>query len=1819
MIDLTKYIVEQLRADSTFILYRAHRPGEGRSVLALVPRQPTIRSLEKLESEFALAAELDSAWAVLPIELVPHRENMMLVFDDPGGEPLIRLIENPLELYARLRLAVGLADVVGRLHRHGLLHRDIKPGNVLVTERDGLRLTGFGNAIHQTHQVLAADVIVGTLPYIAPEQTGRMNRPIDGRSDLYALGVTLYEMFTGTLPFSASTPEEWIHCHVVRAPPSPNERVPHLPAQISAIVLKLLSKEPADRYQSAEGLAADLEECLADWTARRRVHHFALGRSDAATALRIPRTLYGRTPEIAALRRAFDRVAETGQTVVALISGPSGVGKSSLVREFQSGLAPEEALIGTGKFDVQVRDVPYAALSQAFGSVLRQILTYDDDKVAVWRRTIAEAIEPNGHLLAELIPGLDLVIGRQPVLPDLAPQDRSTRLRIVFRRLVGALARRGRALILFIDDLQWLDVATLELVGDLVIRRDVSNLMLIGAYRANEVGPLHSLTSQLDTIRTAGVPVEEIVLQPLRASDIAILVAETLECRRARAQPLANLVHAKTGGNPFFAIQFLRTLNDKGLLAYDARAGAWHWEVARVRAMGFADNIAHLMAAKLSLLPGNTQRTLQILASLGNTAELDDLAIASGLPAQEVMASLRLALQAELISHSGRSYAFVHDRVQETAYALQLTEDKPAQHLRIGMALAERLSSDETGEKLYLVANQLNRGVTAITTGGEREQIIAVNLSASRRARTAAAYNAAIVYLEVARDLLGDEAHPRCSPTAFAITLLRAECEFLVGHLDVAEAQLLVLSQSCPNVQTSAEVTRLRANLYMVRGHPARAVAVCLEFLRQVGIEWGSHPTDREVDEEGHRLRSLAEELSDDQLHALPQMTDPDHRATMAVFANLVTPALVTDLNLSHIVILASVRLTLQHGICEGSSYPLACVFSVFNIRYADAELGLRLAQFGVSLANRRPELALSGRTLSVFGFYVTPWARPIRSGQSFMSRALKIALATGDLAWVTYTHRSLLSARLFCGHPLQEVRKDAEHGMAFAEVSGFEPYVAGFAARRNLVHSLTGYGEENSLKALDPTVPHPFEGALPQDACLDYIVQIQVNVLYGRHDAALALAERRGKLFRSIRAYLDWVEYRFYTALAHAGAYDASSPECREMHLTGLHEHHRELTIRCAHAPANFADRLTLLAAEIARIEGRELEAEQLYEEAIRLARDADFVQIEAIAGECAARFYEARGIRTVVLSYLANARHCYLRWGADAKARQLERSNPHLATSDPVRTSLAAPDVPLHQLDVSALFRASRALSGEIVLDTLIRTLMQVVIEHAAAERGILFLVRVDSPEAVSEAHVGSHGIDVTVWENGCHDLEFSRPVLNYVVRTETSLSSNDSVNDSLLLADPYLKRRGHISLHCLPIVAHTKLVGVLYLESHIAADAFTPQRIAVLDVLAAQAAISIENARLYADLQRSEAFLAEGQRMSHSGSWSWDAQTGKLLWSHEHYRIFGLNPDGGKVPTGARAVRLIHREDRAAFRRTVQSSIRNRATFTCECRLIRPDGVRHLHVVGRPEIDDSGNLKSYVGTTIDMSDYRRTQEALQAAQSDLARASRLAAIGELTSLIAHEVRQPLTVIAAQAGACRSWLAHDPPDIYEATAAAARIAGDAHRASSVMESIRQMTRKSTPTRTPVNINDAIRETVTLLGGEIRRQHVMLKVDLACDLYSVLADRVQLQQVVMNLVMNGIEAMATVDDRPRLLSLSTGTEAPETVVVEVADVGVGLPTDKMERLFEAFFTTKPSGLGVGLAICRSIIEAHGGALWASPNHPYGSVFRFTLSSALVV
>ena len=1788
-------------------------------IVTLNAEHPSPSSLDRLAHEHALKDALDGPWAVRPQALIRKHGRTMLVLEDPASEPLNRLLGTPMELGRFLRLAIAIAGPLKQLHGRGLIHKDLKPTNILVNAVGEVRFTGFGIASRLSRERQALEppeTIAGTLAYMAPEQTGRMNRSIDSRSDLYALGVTFYEMLTGTLPFTATNPMEWIHCHVARRAIPPAERVKDVPGVVSAIIMKLLAKTAEERYQTAAGLKNDLQRCLVAREKHGRIEYFRLGEDDKPDRLVIPERLYGREHEIKTLLASFDRIVRGGAPELVLVSGYSGIGKSAVVHELHKPLVPSNGLFASGKFDQHKRDIPYATLAQAFQSLVRQLLAKSDADLTPWREALRDALDPLGQLIVDLAPELQLIIGDQPPVPEVSPQDAQRRFQLVVRRFIAVFARPDHPLALFLDDLQWLDMATLDLLEDMSTRSDLRHLLLIGAYRHNEVDVTHPLTRKLEAMRHAGARVHEVSLAPLTREGVEQFTADTLRCEPAQAEPLARLMHEKTDGNPFFLIQFLYALVDEGLLTFDHDKAQWSWDLSRIHAKGYTANVADLMIAKLNGLPNDVRKTLLELACLGNSADLTTLSIVLGTSEQQIHANFGEAVRLQLIERLDDRYKFMHDRVQDAAYALWPAEDIPALHLRNGMALAAQIAPGETSEKLYVIANQLNRGIAAVAGDAERKQIVAVNLAAGRRARTATAYNAAISYLEVACRLLGDRAHPRSSPTAFAIALLRAECEFLLGHVDDAEARLLELSRSCPSVQASADVTRLRANLYTMRGKLEHGIDVCLAFLRQLGIDWRPHPTDHEVDEEGHRLRRLMSEMSDDQLHALPAMIDPDHRATMAVFADLITPALLTDLNLSNIVILAAVRLTLQHGLCDESCYPLTSVFSVLNIRYADPELGFRFAQFGVSLANRWPQLRLSGRTLMVFGQFVTPWARPIRSAQPFLRRSLEIALATGDLTWVAYAHHALVSSRLFSGDPLEEVWRDAEQGTAFAKAWGFELIGSQLAVQRDFALSLMGH-KENGFEVPDPAAAIPFKGASLQNVCFHHGARIQINVLAGRHDAAIALAEDTP--FRGVRAYVEFVDYRFYAALAHASAYDASPPERREIHLNSLRQHHDELTARCAQVPVNFADRMTLLAAEIARIEGRELEAEQLFEESIRLARETGFVQVEAIASEYAARFYAARGIRTVVLSYLTNARDCYLRWGAAAKVRQLDAIYPDLPKNEHALSPTPTIGAPVDHLDLATVLKVSEAVSGEIVLERLIETLLRIALEHAGAERGLLLMPQGPELRVRAEATTSDDSVRIDLRDEPISRSEMPELLILYTARTQEILILDDASASDAFKEDEYIRRKPARSVLSLPLMRQGKLVALLYLENNLAPRVFTPARVAILKFLASEAATSLENARLYHALRERESRIHRLVDANIIGICFFGPAGDIVEANHAFLETVGY--DREDVSTGR--LRWTNLTPPEWNDRTARAHAELEATGAFqpfEKEYFRKDGSRAPILIGAAAFDDQRDQA--VAFVLDLNERKRAEaEARESerryreAQAELAHANRIAIMGQLTASIAHEVSQPNTAVIASAQAALRWLDRRPPGLEQARQALDRIVQNGMRASEVIERIRDLVKKKPSKKYRLMINPVIQEVIEITRTEAARHSVSVRTAFAEQLPAVLGDRVELQQVAVNLILNAIEALSGTTQGDRELLVRTAM-ADGGVLVAVVDSGPGLPQARLERIFEPFYTTKEGGLGVGLSICRSIIEAHGGRLWACANQPRGAIFQFSVPAS---
>jgi len=1835
VIELSRYVLEALRKDKEFNLYRGRTEDDTSQILVVSPvaEYPAQEILKRLEHEYSLREELDPAWAARPIEIARHGERTVLLLEDPGGVPLDRLLGEPLDIAFSLRLAVGLSSAIDRLHQRGIIHKDIKPTNVLADPLTGrCWLKGFGIASRlprERQSAEAAELISGTLAYMAPEQTGRMNRSTDSRSDLYALGVSLYEMLTGTLPFTASDPMEWVHCHIARKPASPEERSKSVPAAFSAIVMKLLAKIAEERYQTAAGVESDLQRCLDQWQTQGQIPEFPLGEHDIPDQLLIPEKLYGRTQEINTLLASFGRVVASGRPELVLVSGYSGIGKSSVVNELHKVLVPQRGLFASGKFDQYKRDIPYSTLAQAFQGLIRPLLARSDAELSQWRDVFREALGPNGQLIVDLVPELALILGQQPPVSELAARDAQRRFQLVFRRFLKVFARPEHPLALFLDDLQWLDAATLDLLEDLSTQSDVQHLMVIGAYRDNEVDRTHPLARKLESIRQAGAIVQEIILTPLSCEDLGQLITDSLHYepengRWGPVTPLAQLVHEMTGGNPFFAIQFLSALAEEGLLTFDHSARRWSWDLTSIHAKGYTDNVVDLMVGKLNRLPIKTQKTLKEFACLGSSAQLNTLSIVRGASEEEIQSDLWEALRLEFVVRLDGSYKFVHDRIQEAAYSL-IPEELPAEtHLRIGRLLTAQTSPGKLEEAVFEIVSQLNRGALLISSREEREQLAELNLLAGKRARASTAHSSALKYFIAGAALLPSDCWERRHELAFALELHRAECEFLTGALGPAEERLSMLSSRTGRLVDLATVTHLQEELFTTLGRSDRAIEVCLGYLRHIGVHWLAHPTQEEVRQEYGRLRRLIGARSIEELVDLPPMTDPKWRATMDVLTAVVSPALFTDKNLLCLVICRMANLSLEHGNCDGSCFAYVWLGMILGPDFGDYRAGFRFGKLGLDLVERRGLRRYEARVYLIFGHRVIPWTQPIRNGRSLVRRAFDVANKLGDLTFAAYSCDNRITNLLASGDPLAEVELEAEAGLDFARHARFGLVIDRITTQLRLIQALRGltpeFGSFNDTEFDEIR----FEKHLSEEpdlaiaACWYWIRKLQARFFAGAYASAMAAAVNAEKLLWTSPSFLELAEYHLYAALTRAALCDSvSSPESTK-HLEALAAHHRQLQEWAENCPENFENRAVLVGAEIARIEGRNFDAMRLYEHAIRSANANGFVHNEAVASELAARFYLVRGFDLIARAYLRKARYDYLRWGADGKVRQLDELFPELREAEPLPSPTSTIGTPIEQLDLATVIKVSQAVSGEIVFEKLINTVMRAAVEHAGAERGLLIFNKDPKPRIEAEATTSGGAVVVHSGENVATEAAFPDSVIQYVLRTRESVNLADASAPSEFSEDVYIPRNRARSILCLPLINQGKLTGVLYLENNLAPHVFTRGRIAVLKLLASQAAISLENTLLYRDLQereealrRSQVYLTRAQRLSQTGSLYWKLSTGELAWSDESFRIMGY--DRTVRPSLDLVFQRVHPEDLSLVEQTVDQAARDGSGFELEHRLLMPDGaVKNVHVVVEPVNLDLNN-REFVGTMMDITERKLAEEAVRKAQTELAHVSRVTTMGELAASIAHEVNQPLVGVVTNASAGLRYLGWDTPNLGEAKEAIRAIIRDGNRAADVVSRMRALFKKVSPAKEVLNINEAIEEVVLLTQSEARRNKVLLRVELFKDLPSVMADRVQLQQVLMNLILNGIQAMNGVEDRERVLAVRTERGEDDEIKVAVQDCGIGIDPDRVERVFDAFHTTKPGGMGMGLSISRSIVESHGGRLWVTPNDGPGVTFQFTL------
>jgi len=1595
---LSQYRLEPLRKDGEFVLYRGlsqTKPETSpRSILALSPitEHPAPATVKKLEHEFALKDDLDPEWAIRPIALTQQGSRTILLFEDLNGEPLDRLPGRPLELKEFLRLGIALAASLGQVHRRGLIHKDIKPSNVLANSAmDQTWLTGFGIASRLTRERGAAEppeFIAGTLAYMAPEQTGRMNRSIDSRSDLYAFGVTLYELLTGTLPFTASDPMEWIHCHIARQPLPPAERLKGIPQVVSAIIVKLLAKTPEERYQTAAGVESDLRRCIEDWDRGGAVHDFALGQHDRPDGLLIPEKLYGREREISTLLACFERVVKSGKPELVLVSGYSGIGKSSVVNELHRELVLTRGLFASGKFDQLKRDIPYATVAQALQTLIRQILGKPEVEMSRWREQLRQALDPNCALVTDLIPELKFIIGEQPAVPDVSPAATKVRLQTAIRGLIGVFARVEHPLALFLDDLQWLDAATLDLLESILVESELHHLLLVGAYRDNEVDAAHPLMRKLSALRRSGAVVTELVLGPLTQEDFTHWFGDAFQAEAESVRPLARLVHEKTAGNAFFANQVLQELAEDGLVTFDSAHHGWRWALEPIRAKGYTENVVDLMVGKLSRLPLTTQEALKSLACLGNTADTSTLAMIHGTSEEQLHSHLWEALHLEMIVRSDDSYRFVHDRVQEAAYCLVSEGQRAPEHLRIGRLLARQVTPDKREESVFEIVGHFNRAAALIVSQEERNEVAALNLAAGKRAKKAAAYNSALKYLTAGATLVVTDQQRR--DLVFELEIHRTECEFLTGEVTSAEERLRMLSSRTLSVAERAAVVCIQADIYLALQTPERVLLEGAACLRQAGFAIPLRPTESDARTVFDGTCSRLDGIGINEVAALPIMTNPTSRAILNMLPKLETCAASLDRTFEVLIICSAVALTLERGIHDTSCLAFTQLGYLAAWRYGNFEAGFRFGQLGYELVERTGLRRFEDYVVLNFSALLMPWAKHVASCLPVIRRAFDVAHNNGDRLWAAASLHVLLSKLLLAGNSLVEVEAETEASLAYCRVAAFPDYIDAVSTQAALIRNLRGSTRQFGLLDDDRfdelRIENHFanESHLPVIQCWYWIRKLQARFLAGDYMAALEASRRAQDSLTSLAGTLERAEYEFYSGLVHAALCQSPSSDDGRQHLEAIVAHLRQLEIWAQHCPENFENRAALLAAEIARIEARDYDAAQLYENAIRSARQSGFLHSECLALEIAARFYMARGFDRIAKTYLRDARYGYQQWGADGKVQQLDRLYPELKQEPPVAGPTATITVPVEGLDLATVIRVSQAVSGEIVLEKLLDIVMRNAMEHAGAERGLLIFPQGDRLQMKAEAISVGDRLAVHTLEAAISPADVPESVVRYVMRTQEQLIIEDASVPTFLPTDEYLHEKRPRSVACLPLLKQGILIALLYLENKLVSNVFSPARLKLLEVLASQAAISLENSRLYHEIRLAEEALRQSEHQLRDV-----IQTMPVM-------AFTALPDGstdfvnrrfsdftGLIADDVSPLQLttLHPEDLETHARKWRTCLETGESLESEVRHRGKDGqYRWFLVRGSPLRDEKGNVLKWFGSLTDIEERKQAEDRLR-----------------------------------------------------------------------------------------------------------------------------------------------------------------------------------------------------------------------------------------------
>ncbi|MEM6454694.1 MAG: AAA family ATPase [Acidobacteriota bacterium] len=1792
--DVTETLAEKRKT----IVVRAVRQRDGRRVVLKTTRDPypSPRDLARFKMAYELSRRFDHPSLVACLDLMPLRKAFVLVMEDFGGRDLAAtLADGPLAIDVFLDCAIQLVSALDHVHGHGVIHKDIKPSNLIFDAEQGrLGLIDFSIAsrlTRETQKLVGPHVLEGSLPYISPEQTGRMNRPLDYRSDFYSLGVTFFEMLTGQLPFASRDAMELVHAHLAKTAPDVATLRPEVPEPLAAIVARLMAKTAEDRYQSARGLRADLARCRDAWQRDGRIEFFALGRSDALSRFQLPNRLYGRDDERARLLAIFDQVADGGSEMV-LVAGYSGVGKTALIEEIHRPIVERRGYYLAAKFDQYRRDIPFAAISQAFRGLMLQLFTEPAAQVAAWRQRLLDALGGMGQVVIDVVPELELVIGAQPAVVALEGQEAVNRFVDVFERFLGVLTSREHPLACFLDDLQWADPASLRLLEAIMDRRDNHHLLLIGAYRDNEVDSAHPLMLMLERLE-ARHPPHRIELQPLDLDHTAAYVADTLRTDVETARPLAELVYAKTRGNPFFLGQLLLSLESRDLLRHDFDARRWTWDLAQIRLVAVSDQVVDLMVQKIRGLDPALQQLLRLASCLGSIFDLDTLVTVGDaqLTTRRVVRLLFEAVQAGLIlalddsfkyfagatsdestaslpaltpetldalaqdadpvadgdpAGENLTFAFLHDRIHEAAYAQMSARERREAHGRIGRTLVDSLDDAALDERLFDVVNHLNLASALLEDRARRTELGILNLRAGTKARANTAHVAARDYLRRGLALMPDNGWDTHYAALFDLHVQLIECEFLCGDLDRADALFDIAVQHARTGQHQAVVHELMMNVYM-SGRFAEGVALGRQALRHFGIELPQDPAVFQ-DALDAEFAALQTRLADRDVVALAEIApspDDDLRITMSLLHQVWNNSYFAEGHQAHgtLAALRIVTLSLDRGTTNYTSFGYVIYGCYLTWVVGDYDAGYAYGRLALALLERYDNIHLVAKINNLFGHFISPYKRSIGACVPHYEAAYEACLLTGDLWYGVWAVDFAVHARFAQGVPLPEVLRDAEKYRDYARRTGNDNMAELLVTDEQMVRNLMG--ETAAADALDG--PHYDEAAvvamlegIPWDFGLlwYHLDRAVLAMLYDDIDRALAHSDAAEAKLDSAPGIWLVTEQVFWRALILAEAHHAGrAPDGVDLRAE-VAARGAKLAEWARSGPAPFLHKQLLIEGELRRIDSGSGDLRAVlrsYERAAESALQFGVLHLAALANERAGRLMHSQDLPRAAGGYLTEALYLYRRWGATRKIERLRDAHGDLVPAEFAQADLLSVDSTSTStgrlLDLQAILKASRMLSGEIRLADLLRRMIALLIENAGAERGALLIER--DGRWVVAAHGGYTRAPVEVPSRGVpYDESPMLPtaVVHYVLRTGHDVVADDATLHATFGADPHVRRGRVRSLLCSPIHSHQRLVALLYLENNVTSGAFTAERLNVLQILSAQAAISFENALLYADLEN--------------------------------------------------------------YTQRLESTVAART--------------RELQTKNR-ELE------------------AKHQEILQTQQQLLIQ-EKLASLGTLTAGVAHEIRNPLNFVRNFASLCRE-LSRDLSNQLGSDAAGRdgdrgtmralvadleanleRVDQNSRRIDSIVSSMLSMSRAATASFEDVDFNALVAEYAKLAyhgvrGSDRRYDNVALEIDLDPSITQARVVPQDIGRVLLNLCSNGLyAALERADDASaEAPALRVATrDLGDRVELRVRDNGPGIPDDVGDRIFQPFFTTKPpgQGTGLGLSIChRIVVEQHRGSL----------------------